>query len=50
LSQKNFCTQKNFLTYKMANAGDELGDIGQLGIPGGHPADLLVVGVPIVEK
>jgi hypothetical protein len=34
----------------MANAGDEMVDIGQLGIPGGHPADLLVVGVPIVEK
>jgi len=34
----------------MADARDELVDIGHLGIPSSHPADLVVVGVPIVEK
>ncbi len=41
---------KNWSIDKMADAGDELVDIGELGIPGGHPAHLLVVGVPIVEE
>ena len=50
VESKIFCAKKNFLTYKMANAGDELVDIGQLGIPGRHPAHLLVMGIPIVEK
>lgn len=49
IESKNFAKEKS-LTYKMADSGDELIDVGQLGIPGGHPADLLVVGVPIVEK
>lgn len=47
---KKILRKKKVLTYKMADSGDELIDVGQLGIPGGHPADLLVVGVPIVEK
>ena len=47
---KKIVEGKNFLTYKMADACDELVDIGELGIPGGHPAHLLVMGVPIVEK
>ena len=34
----------------MADACDELVDIGHLGVPGSHPADLVVMGVPIVEK
>jgi hypothetical protein len=49
VSQKNLCKKKD-LTYKMADARDELVDIGHLGIPSSHPADLVVVGVPIVEK
>ena len=47
---KKIVEGKNFSTYKMADAGDELVDIGELGIPSGHPAHLLVVGVPIVEE
>jgi hypothetical protein len=47
---KKICTKKKDLTYKMADARDELVDIANLGIPSSHPADLVVVGVPIVEK
>ena len=47
---KKFVQRKKVLTYKMADPRDELVDIGHLGIPSSHPADLVVVGVPIVEK
>jgi hypothetical protein len=50
LSQKNFAQRKKESTYKMAEARDELVDIGPLGISCSHPADLTAVGVPIAEK
>ena len=50
IESKKSCERKKDLTYKMADPGDELIDVGQLGIPGRHPAHLMVVGIPVVEK
>jgi hypothetical protein len=50
IESKKFLSKKKDLTYKMADPGDELIDVGHLGIPGRHPAHLMVVGIPVVEK